>query len=218
MARGTRGSAFNTKTSSLERAKDQNPFASGGAGFSLPSDYKETEAEAFEKSGAKVFDYYKPDEKAKTKFEKGDSKGFLDNVIEGGLDYFKKSQEKTDADKLIDFAKSQQKAAQYGDFGAGGFKEVAQGLTYGQLPSQTQQMLIPGQQGQPGFFGRMAGQALGKAAGAVGAGLGKAAIGMLCDIRAKEDIAPLNKINIEINDDLSECAYFVKDLQSGMFG
>ena len=41
---------------------------------------------------------------------------------------------------------------------------------------------------------------------------------MLCDIRAKEDIAPLNKINIEIYDDLSECAYFVKDLQSGMFG
>ena len=34
---------------------------------------------------------------AKTKFEKGDSKGFLDNVIEGGLDYFKKSQEKTSA-------------------------------------------------------------------------------------------------------------------------
>ena len=167
MARGTRGSAFNTKTSSLERAKDQNPFASGGAGFSLPSNYKETEAEAFEKSSAKVSDYYKPDEKAKTKFEKGDSKGFLDNVIEGGLDYFKKSQEKTDADKLIDFAKSQQKAAQFGDFGAGGFKEVAQGLTYGQLPSQTQQMLIPGQQAQ----GKSLGQRLAGAAVGLGKGL-----------------------------------------------
>ena len=64
----------------------------------------------------------------------------------------------------------------------------------------------------------MAGAALGGLGGAVGAGLGKAAIGMLCDIRAKEDIAPLNKIDIEIYDDLTECAYFVKDLQSGMFG
>ena len=32
----------------------------------------------------------------------------------------------------------------------------------------------------------------------------------LCDIRTKEDIAPL--CNSEVNDVLSECAYFVKDL------
>ena len=91
MARGTRGSAFDTKISGLERAKDQNPFASGGAGFSLPSNYKETEAAAFASSGANVSDYYKPSKGTTTKFEKGDSKGFLDNVIEGGLDYFKKT-------------------------------------------------------------------------------------------------------------------------------
>ena len=152
------GQPFGSATGFVTSEKKQNPFK----GFSLPSDYKETEAEAFEKSGAKVSDYYKPDKNAKTKFEKGDSKGFLDNVIEGGLDYFKKSQEKTDADKLIDFAKSQQKAAQFGDFGAGGFKEVAQGLTYGQLPSQTQQMFIPGQQAQGKSLGqRFAGAAQG---------------------------------------------------------
>ena len=134
----------------------------------MPSDYKETEADAFEKSSAKVSDYYKPDKKAKTKFEKGDSKGFLDSVISGGLDYFDKVQgEKSDADKLIDFAKSKQKAAQFGDFGAGGFKEVAQGLTYGQLPSQTQQMLIPGQQAQ----GKSLGQRLAGAAVGLGKGL-----------------------------------------------
>ena len=163
MTRGTRGSAFNNKTSGLERAKDQNPFASGGRGFSLPSNYKETEADAFEKSGANVSDYYKPDRDATTKFEKGDGKGFLDSVISGGLDYFDKVQgEKSDADKLIDFAKSQQKDAQFGDFGAGGFKEVAQGLTYGQLPSQTQQMFIPGQQAQGKSLGqRFAGAAKG---------------------------------------------------------
>jgi hypothetical protein len=107
--------------------------------------------------------------------------------------------------------------AKFGSMGSGFSTEVAEGLNVYNPPS-TQQMFIPEQKGQPGFFGRMAGQALGGLGGAVGAGLGKAAIGMLCDIRAKEDIAPLSKINIEIYDDLTECAYFVKDLQSGIFG
>jgi hypothetical protein len=155
---------FGSATGFVTSEKKNNPLK----GFSLPSDYKETEAEAFEKSDAKVSDYYKPDKKAKTKFEKGDSKGFLDSVISGGLDYFDKVQgEKSDADKLIDFAKSKQKATQFGDFGAGGFKEVAQGLTYGQLPSQTQQMLIPGQQAQ----GKSLGQRLAGAAVGLGKGL-----------------------------------------------
>tara|TARA_B100002019_G_scaffold248835_1_gene227943 strand:+ start:2173 stop:2730 length:558 start_codon:yes stop_codon:yes gene_type:complete len=162
MTRGTRGSSFNNKTSGLERAKDQNPFGAGGRGFSLPANYKQTEADAFEESGAKVSDYYKPSKDATTKFEKGDGKGFLDNVISGGLDYFKKTQEKSDTDKLIDFAKSQQRAAQFGDFAGGAFKEVADGLSYGQLPSQTQQMFIPGQQAQGKSLGqRFAGAAQG---------------------------------------------------------
>jgi len=221
MARGTRGSAFDTKISGLERAKDQNPFASGGAGFSLPSNYKETEAAAFTSSGANISDYYKPSKGTTTKFEKGDSGGFLDDFKEGIVENLKKAQEgKSDTDKLLDFAREtrgMQGGAQFGGMESGLSTEVAEGLNVYNPPS-TQQMFIPGQQGQPGFFGRMAGQILGGAAGAVGAGLGKAAIGMLCDIRAKEDIAPLNKVNIEINDDLSECAYFVKDLQTGMFG
>lgn len=152
---------------------------------------------------------------------KGDSKGFLDNFKEGAMGYFKDAQKgKSDTDKLLDFARETRgmgSGAQFGDMGSGFSTEVAEGLNVYKPPS-TQQMFIPGQQGQPGFFGRMAGAALGGAGSAIGAGLGKAAIGMLCDIRAKEDIAPLNKINIEIYDDLSECAYFVKDLQSGMFG
>ena len=69
MTRGTRGSSFNNKTSGLERAKDQNPFGAGGRGFSLPANYKQTEADAFEGSGAKVSDYYKPSKDATTKFE-----------------------------------------------------------------------------------------------------------------------------------------------------
>ena len=164
-----------------------------------------------QKPFGQIFD--KPSEGDFRKDFKGDSKGFLDN--------FKEAQKgKSDTDKLLDFARETRgmgSGAQFGDMGSGFSTEVAEGLSVYNPPS-TQQMFIPGQQGQPGFFGRMAGAALGGLGGAVGAGIGKAAIGMLCDIRAKEDIAPLNKINIEIYDDLSECAYFVKDLQSGMFG
>jgi len=49
----------------------------------------------------------------------------------------------------------------FGDFGGGAFKEVAQGLTYGQLPSQTQQMFIPGQEGGKSLGQRFAGAASG---------------------------------------------------------
>ena len=170
MPRGTRGSAFNTKISSLERAKDQNPF--GMVDYSQMSKSNidaMKDSNYFAREGVtNVYEPPNPEAEVETgspelnKKFKGDSKGFLDNVIEGGLDYFKKSQEKTDADKLIVFDKSQQKAAQFGDFGAGGFKEVAQGLTYGQLPSQTQQMFIPGQQAQGKSLGqRFAGAAQG---------------------------------------------------------
>jgi len=59
--------------------------------------------------------------------------------------------------------------------------------------------------------GRMAGSVLGNAlfpgvGGIVGGVLG----GFLCDIRLKEDITLLQKS--EVNDVLSECAFFVKDL------
>ena len=172
-----------------------------------------------QKPFGQIFD--KPSEGDFRKDFKGDSKGFLDNFKEGAMGYFKDAQKgKSDTDKLLDFARETRgmgSGAQFGDMGSGFSTEVAEGLNVYNPPS-TQQMFITGQQGQPGFFGRMAGAALGGVGSAIGAGLGKAAIGMLCDIRAKEDIAPLNKINIEIYDDLSECAYFVKDLQSGMFG
>ena len=94
---------------------------------------------------------------------KGDSKGFLDNVIAGSLDYFKKNQ-KSEEDKdralLRDLANKQ--SMQFGDFGRGAFQEVAQGLSYGQLPSQTQQMFIPGETAQGKSLGqRFAGAAQG---------------------------------------------------------
>ena len=62
---------------------------------------------------------------------------------------------------------------------------------------------------------RMAGSALGTAIGGaifgpVGAAAGNFIGKIFCDIRLKEDIAPL--CESEVNDVLSECAFFVKDL------
>ena len=124
----------------------------------------------FKRKGVEgVYDPIDPKAKVETgspelnkKFEKGDGKGFLDNVIEGGLDYFKKNQkseEDKDRDLLRDLANKQD--MKFGDFGSGAFKEVAQGLTYGQLPSQTQQMFIPGQEGGKSLGQRFAGAASG---------------------------------------------------------
>ena len=125
----------------------------------------------FERKGVPgVYDPRNPNAKVETgspelnkKFEKGDGKGFLDNVIEGGLDYFKKNQkseEDKDRDLLRDLAKQSGEGMKFGDFGGGAFKEVAQGLTYGQLPSQTQQMFIPGERAQGKSLGqRFAGAA-----------------------------------------------------------
>ena len=132
----------------------------------------------FERKGVPgVYDPRNPNAKVETgspelnkKFEKGDGKGFLDNVIEGGLDYFKKNQkseEDKDRDLLRDLAKQSGEGMKFGDFGSGAFKEVAQGLTYGQLPSQTQQMFIPGENPQ----GKSIGQRLAGAAVALGKGL-----------------------------------------------
>ena len=78
---------------------------------------------------------------------------------------------------------------------------------------QNQQRIINEQQRKEtrSNVGRMAGSALGTAiAGPVGGFIGGALGGLFCDIRLKEDIAPLCKS--EVNDVLSECAFFVKDL------
>tara|TARA_R100000231_G_scaffold42477_1_gene36991 strand:+ start:288 stop:764 length:477 start_codon:yes stop_codon:yes gene_type:complete len=65
-----------------------------------------------------------------------------------------------------------------------------------------QAMVIPGQQGQESFLGGLARTAAGAAV--------TAGISSLCDVRVKEDISPLQ--TTEINDQLAEFAFFVKDL------
>ena len=134
----------------IEKEKGNNFFNKDSIDAMKDSNY-------FERKGVPgVYDPRNPNAKVETgspelnkKFEKGDGKGFLDNVIAGGLDYFKKNQkseEDKDRDLLRDLANKQD--MKFGDFGSGAFKEVAQGLTYGQLPSQTQQMFIPGEKAE----------------------------------------------------------------------
>ena len=95
--------------------------------------------------------------------------------------------------------------------GFGGVQDVAQGLTLsGQGGGLREPMIIAGKEGSGGIGSGIAGAAggylQGGPVGAVIGGIG----GLFCDVRVKEDIAPLQKS--EVNDLLSECAFFVKDL------
>ncbi len=109
----------------------------------------------------------------------GDSKGFLDNFKEGVTSNLKEAKEKSDTDKYLDFlSKNIGEKPMFGDFGGGGFKEVAEGFSYGRIPSQTQQMFIPSQKGEDGLFsprgaiaGGIKGFMAGGPAGALGGGL-----------------------------------------------
>ena len=154
----------------IEKEKGNNFFNKDSIDAMKDSNY-------FERKGVPgVYDPRNPNAKVETgspelnkKFEKGDGKGFLDNVIEGGLDYFKKNQkseEDKDRDLLRDLARQSGEGMKFGDFGGGGFKEVAQGLTYGQLAPQTQQMFIPGEKPQgKSLVQRFAGAASGLVSG-----------------------------------------------------
>ena len=172
-------SRYSSGVSGLERTKDQNPFIpggqslgiKGGTSFNTPS-FGDIYSKSSGGSNSFNTNYFpsvgkdsknlildkNPFGENEEKEDKG--KSFLNKAISGGLDYFKKATEKSDTDKLIDFAKSQAKA-QFGGAGGGAFSEVAQGLSYGQLPAQSQQMFIPGQQGGKSVTQRLAGGAAG---------------------------------------------------------
>ena len=70
--------------------------------------------------------------------------------------------------------------------------------------------VIQGTKGEEGYGPSIGGALGGAFFGPVGGAIGRFAGSFLCDIRCKEDIAPLCKS--EVNDLLSECAFFVKDL------
>ena len=145
-------------------------------------------------------------------------KGMLDRFLAGVMSY-DPEKNKTESDEFLDKMASQGFAS---GGGSGTFQNIGGGVTMftpsnaarnQAIAMQNQQNMIAAQQKkeQRSNVGRMAGAAIGNAllpgvGGVVGGLLG----GFLCDIRLKEDIAPLCKS--EVNDVLSECAFFVKDL------
>ena len=150
--------------------------------------------------------------------DKEKEKGFLDNFLAGLVSY-DPEKNKTESDEFLDSMASRGFAS---GSGSGSFQNIGGGVTMFSpsntarnqaIAMQNQQNMIAAQQRkeQKSNVGRMAGAAIGNAivpgvGGVVGGLLG----GLFCDIRLKEDIAPLCKS--EVNDVLSECAFFVKDL------
>ena len=142
----------------------------------------------------------------------------LDKFLAGVMSY-DPEKNKTESDEFLDKMASRGFAS---GGGSGSFQDIGGGVTMftpsnaarnQAIAMQNQQNMIAAQQKkeQKSNVGRMAGAAIGNAivpgvGGVVGGLLG----GLFCDIRLKEDIAPLCKS--EVNDVLSECAFFVKDL------
>ena len=143
-------------------------------------------------------------------------KGFLDNFLAGLVSY-DPEKNKTESDEFLDAMTSRGRSG----YGGGSFR-VGDNVTFMtpdntaryeamRLKNQQNMMAQQRREEQKSNVGRMAGAAIGNAivpgvGGVVGGLLG----GLFCDIRLKEDIAPLQKS--EVNDVLSECAFFVKDL------
>ena len=145
-------------------------------------------------------------------------KGMLDKFLAGVMSY-DPEKNKTDSDKFLDSMASRGFSS---GSGSGSFTDLGGGLSMFtpsnaarneaiRLKNQQNLMAQQRREEQKSNVGRMAGAAIGNAivpgvGGVVGGLLG----GLFCDIRLKEDIAPLCKS--EVNDVLSECAFFVKDL------
>ena len=115
-------------------------------------------------------------------------------------------EEKSPQDKIAEML-----ASRMGVGGSSGVQDVAQGLTLTNQGGGLQQpIVVAGKEGSGGVGGAIQGAAGGYlSAGPIGAVVGGIG-GLFCDVRVKEDIAPLQKS--EVNDLLSECAFFVKDL------
>jgi len=145
-----------------------------------------------------------------------DKEGMFDDLLEGTSSY--RPDKRSDTGQLL--AMASQRAGGLG-MGGNSFQDIGGGVTMFN-PSNTarnqaialrnQQTLMAQQRKEENK--RMAGQAIGTAVGSVfgpvGAVAGRFLGGLFCDIRLKEDIAPL--CVSEVNDVLSECAFFVKDL------
>ena len=141
--------------------------------------------------------------------QKPDEDSTASKIAEGIYKSYR-PKEKSSQDKISDMIAARIGLGNQG-VGFGGVQDVAQGLTLsGQGGGLREPMIIAGKEGSGGIGSGIAGAAggylQGGPVGAVIGGIG----GLFCDVRVKEDIAPLQKS--EVNDLLSECAFFVKDL------
>jgi len=133
---------------------------------------------------------------------RGDGKGFLDSFTKGFTSY--KPKEKDSQEEFYSNLNNQMKQASQATTG-----RVADNMVL-YTPERREPMVIGGKPGSPGYGGQI-GSGIGTAIGGpIGGAIGGAIGGIFCDVRVKEDIAPLQ--NSEVNDVLSECAFFVKNL------
>ena len=149
----------------------------------------------------------------KEEVEEDKGKGMLDKFL-GGVMSYDPEKNKTESDKLLAMASK-------GGLGGGSFQQIGNLALYTPDNSAREQAILQQnqfnaqqalqkKQNKTRFAGGV-GTAIGTAVGGPVGGLIGGAIGKLfCDIRLKEDIAPL--CESEVNDVLSECAFFVKDL------
>ena len=210
MPRGTRGSGFSNKRTSVNPFDQKFNTLGAYNAFDVGNNLVGSRYDDF----GGYQDIFSPKKKETDSFlknfiskglQKPDEDSTASKIAEGVYKSYR-PKEKSSQDKISDLL-----AARMGLGGGSGVQDVAQGLTLtGQGGGLNQPIIIPGEEGKGGIGGAVQGAAGGYLSGgplgAVIGGIG----GLFCDVRVKEDIAPLQKS--EVNDLLSECAFFVKDL------
>ena len=214
MSRGTRGSAFNKKGFDPTGMYDYKPGNFNYSGFDVGESLVGNRYDDF----GGYQDIFTPKKKETDSFlktfiskglQKPDEDSTASKIAEGIYKSYR-PKEKSSQDKISDMIAARIGLGNQGG-GFGGVQDVAQGLTLsGQRGGLNEPMIIAGQEGRNPVGGAISGAAggylQGGPLGAVIGGIG----GLFCDVRVKEEIAPLQKS--EVNDLLSECAFFVKDL------
>ena len=210
----TRGSAFNKKGFDPTGMYDYKPSNFSYSGFDVGESLVGNRYDDFDG----YQDIFTPKKKETDNFlksfiskglQKPDEDSTASKIAQGIYKSYR-PKEKSSQDKISDMIAARIGLGNQGG-GFGGVQDVAQGLTLsGQGGGLREPMIIPGQEGRNPVGGAISGAAggylQGGPLGAVIGGIG----GLFCDVRVKEDIAPLQKS--EVNDLLSECAFFVKDL------
>ena len=211
MSRGNRGSAFN-KNFDPTGMYDYKP---GNFNYSAFNTGQSLVGNRYGDFGG-YQDVFTPKKRESTNFlkeflnrKKPDEESTSAKVAEGIYKSFRPDK-KSSEDKINDMIAMRIGLGNQGG-GFGGVQDVAQGLTLsGQGGGLREPIIIPGQEGSGGIGSGISGAAGGYLSGGpVGAVIGGIG-GLFCDVRVKEDIAPLQKS--EVNDLLSECSFFVKDL------